>query len=519
MRTKGEINMPLQKIGKYEIVKELGKGAMGVVYEGRDPQIGRQVAIKTIRFDAGGDELMGEEVQKRFVREAQSAGNLRHQNIVTIYDVGEDQGMMFIAMEYVDGQSLEKRIASRKKFEAAEVAALLSQVAEALDYAHRKGIIHRDIKPANILIDSDGRPRVVDFGIAHVSTSTITNTGISIGTPAYMAPEQIAGQKLDGRADVFSLGVVLYEMLTLNKPFGADNVTTIIYKIMNEDPRPMREFDKGIPAGLEFICRKALAKNPAGRYQTAREMVDDLKNYETLEIAEIPRGESPTTKFRTPTAAPVRKSKTGLFAAIGVGVVGIAAAAFFLTRKAALPANDPTMASNPKPVISDKTPAITPKTSPTSAQPGSANTAKPLPPPTDKKAAEPAVLKTEAAKTTAPKPAPIEKEKVEAPQENEPRPIRAIDAGMKAPKMAKKVEAVLPPDQRKAGISGYVILEVTTDSHGRVRDVKVLRSLQGCDQAAIDSVRQSIYEPAIVDGKPRGLIFSWTVVFEKPTKK
>jgi len=270
------------RIGKYEIVREIGRGAMGVVYEGRDPVIGRKVAIKTIRFDVLNRPDEREEAQQRFIREARSAGNLSHPAIVTIYDVGEDAGLTYIAMEFVDGGSLESLIAARTRLPLDEITAIVAQIGDALDYAHRQGIIHRDIKPANILMDRAGRPRIVDFGIAKIASSDLTQTNMVMGTPYYMAPEQIAGSKVDGRADMFSLGTILYELLTLAKPFGGTNMTTVIYKIIHDEPPPPRKYDASLPPGLDYVLEKALAKDPARRYQNGRELTDDLRNHAAL---------------------------------------------------------------------------------------------------------------------------------------------------------------------------------------------------------------------------------------------
>jgi len=269
----------MDQIGRYSIVSELGKGAMGIVYEGEDPYIGRKAAIKTIRFDLISQSFEREEAIQRFIREAQSAGILNHPNIVTIYDVGEDAGLTYIAMQYIDGKSLEELIATGKRFSWDDIVNLMIQIGDAIDYAHGKGIIHRDIKPGNILIDSEGMAHLVDFGIARITTSTLTQTGISLGTPNYMSPEQIMGKKADHRADIFSVGAILFELLTNEKPFQGDNITTVTYKIMNEEPPLLATFDKNIPDGLDYVIRKALAKSASSRYQTCQELTEDLINY------------------------------------------------------------------------------------------------------------------------------------------------------------------------------------------------------------------------------------------------
>jgi len=314
------------KIGKYTIVGVIGRGAMGIVYKGIDPYIGRTVAIKTIRFDVVGQKIAMEEAQSRFLREARSAGNLKHPNVVTVYEVGEDAGTTFIAMEYIDGPSLEELLASGKKFALEDVIELVSRTAEGLDSAHRKGITHRDIKPGNILLDQDGNPHIVDFGIARLSTSTMTQANMVMGTPFYMSPEQIAGRPVDQRADIFALGCILYELLTSQKPFGGETVTTVIYRIMNENPPPMRTVQKDVPEGLEYIVNKALAKDPESRYQNCREFIDDLRNYPKL-------GQKPVEAGRKKAGRRFPAVLTASVVVLAAGIIGI----YFLLRPKPLP--------------------------------------------------------------------------------------------------------------------------------------------------------------------------------------
>ena len=264
----------LSRLGRFEILSELGKGAMGVVYLAKDPSIGRLVAIKTIRA-SGGDEDDSEsrEFRERFMREAQTAGILSHPNIVTIYDVGEDKdsGVSFIAMEYIEGKTIKALLVEMTQFAPDQISDIIGQVAEALDYAHRKGIIHRDIKPANIMITTDGKVKITDFGIAKVASSNLTTTGQFLGTPNYMSPEQVTGASVDGRSDIFSLGVVLYEMLSRRKPFSGENLTTISYKIVHENFTPLADISKNVPAEFDSILGKALSKDPWNRYQRGKD--------------------------------------------------------------------------------------------------------------------------------------------------------------------------------------------------------------------------------------------------------
>ena len=226
----------MEKIGKYDIVGILGKGAMGIVYKAFDPDISREVAIKTIRFDLVENGTEKDDLMGRFMREAQAVGRLNHPNIITIYDVGREGDMTYIVMQFIEGQSLQSRISAHEKFSVDKTIKLMLQLCDALECAHEKGIVHRDIKPANILMDKSEKPYVADFGVARVETSTLTQTGTAVGTPSYMAPEQVSGTNVDSRADIFSLGVIMYEMLTGKRPFAGDSITTIIYKIMNEEP-------------------------------------------------------------------------------------------------------------------------------------------------------------------------------------------------------------------------------------------------------------------------------------------
>ncbi len=265
-------------LGRYQILEEIGKGSMGVVYLARDPLIGRLVALKTFRIADSRDAELAES-RERFIREAQSAGILSHPSIVTIHDVAEasDEGATFIAMEYVRGTDLKELLRRDETFDLLEVADIVWQVAEALEYAHSKGVVHRDIKPANILLTGDGRVKLTDFGIARLNTSNLTHAGQLLGTPNYMAPEQIQGRDVDHRADIFALGVVLYEMLTRQKPFRGDNLTMVTHRIVHEAFTPLEEHVADLPGGLREVLERALAKQPAERYQRVGEMARDLK--------------------------------------------------------------------------------------------------------------------------------------------------------------------------------------------------------------------------------------------------
>jgi tRNA A-37 threonylcarbamoyl transferase component Bud32 len=292
--------LPLTKTGRYQIVRELGRGAMGVVYQGFDPVIGRTVAIKTMRPE-GLSSSDYEEYKGRFQREAQAAGALSHPNIVTIHDFGEDQGVLYLAMEFLKGISLQELVDRQKALPIETIIPLYEQVSSALDHAHAHQVVHRDIKPANIMLLDSGLAKVTDFGIARVLSSGtgMTRVGQVVGTPSYMSPEQIKGLPVDGRSDIFSLGVILYILLTGRKPFDGTNLTTVIYKIVHEEPVSPIEIDKNIHPNLCTIVSKALAKDPSRRYQTCRELSEDLKHYQTLGQA-AGAGSGPTAVFDRP---------------------------------------------------------------------------------------------------------------------------------------------------------------------------------------------------------------------------
>ncbi len=262
--------------GRYEILRELGRGSMGTVYLGSDPKINREVAIKTLKYaEVGPGEL--EQVKTRFFREAEAAGKLSHPDIVSIYDVGEEHDMAYIAMELLNGGNLTRFCKPGHLLPVHQVLSIIAEVAAALDYAHNQGVIHRDIKPANIMLLEDGRIKVTDFGIALVVDASRTRSGIVMGTPTYMSPEQVAGQTTDGRSDLFSLGIVLYELLTGAKPFQGDTISAITYAITHNAHKPFSEFEQGIPACCQEIVDKLLAKGPNERFDSAARLSEAVK--------------------------------------------------------------------------------------------------------------------------------------------------------------------------------------------------------------------------------------------------
>ena len=270
-------------VGRYEILEELGQGAMGIVYKAKDPKINRLLAIKTIRFSDEFEEKGVDDIKKRFLREAEIAGQLSHSSIVAIYDVGEDFDLTYMAMEFLNGEDLKEYCRRGSLLPLRKVLYIIAEAALALDYAHQQGVIHRDIKPGNIMLLKSGKIKVTDFGIAKAVSTSQTKSGIILGTPNYMSPEQINGDELDGRSDIFSLGVVFYELLTGRLPFQGQSLANLFYQIKQARHRPPREINPKVPRPCEQIIDKALAKDPDRRFQSA----SDLTKYVRIIINKI----------------------------------------------------------------------------------------------------------------------------------------------------------------------------------------------------------------------------------------
>lgn len=267
------------KAGRYELLGELGRGAMGVVYRAKDPFIGRTVATKIIRLSEEGTGMSHSQLGEHFQTEARAAGQLTHPNIVMIYDVGESDGAYYITMELVNGKSLQSLLDSGEKFPMTRLLRIMEQVCSALQYAHDNNIVHRDIKPANIMLTSDDFVKITDFGTAKILEYGASQEALAIGTPAYMSPEQIQGKDMDGRTDIFSIGVMLYEMTTGQKPFRGEDTATILYHVLNKEPVLPHRLNPSIPPGVSSTILKALSKSPHVRYESCRELLEDLKYY------------------------------------------------------------------------------------------------------------------------------------------------------------------------------------------------------------------------------------------------
>jgi len=385
----------MSTIGKYEIRRELGRGAMGIVYEGYDPMIKRIVALKTIRAD----QLAGENAESviaRFRREAQAAGRLNHPNIVSIYDIGEEGGTWYIAMEFVQGRELKSYFEANERFSPPDIVRIMTQMLDALGYSHKLGVIHRDIKPANVILLDGGGVKVADFGIAHIESSNMTQAGTVMGTPSYMSPEQIMGLPIDGRSDLFSAGVILYQFLTGERPFSG-SATATMHKVLEEDPLPPSRFNVQVPGAMDAVVRKALAKRPDERYQNADEFAAALRAAAEKQPAPAadatalaapeatllapkdatrtqriaPAGAPSSTPVDEDIAAPSKKPQTTAIAIVAaVAVLALGAIAWTLIPRSA--SDDPKVAKAP---TAPTTPAPAP--APTSAAPAAAAPAAP----------------------------------------------------------------------------------------------------------------------------------------------
>ncbi|BBO73313.1 hypothetical protein DSCW_07300 [Desulfosarcina widdelii] len=306
------------KYGRYEVVKELGRGTMGVVYQAHDPQIDRMVALKVLRPD----RVVSQDFVLRFLREAKAIGRISHPNIVTVYDVGQDHGTIYIAMEFLEGRPLNEAIKGRT-LPPDEAVQMCSEVAEALGYAHSKGITHRDIKPSNIILTPDHRTKLTDFGIARIEdpdAAQQTQAGDILGTPVYMAPEQVMGQKADGRTDLYALGVILYEMVVGKRPFGGGNIAAIFRSITHEPPEDPMKAGTFHHRELADLILKSLSKDPNQRFQTGQKMAAALK-------ACLDAGAHPFPESTVSAEKPVRSKKAGIVIAVlcvclAAGIIG-----------------------------------------------------------------------------------------------------------------------------------------------------------------------------------------------------
>src|SRR6266545_3032251 len=264
--------MQLEQIGKYRVLAKIGQGSMGEVYKGHDPFLNRFVAIKTITASLGADE----EIRKRFLREAQSAARLNHPNIITVYDFGEEHGKIYMAMELLEGRDLKELIGSHSLGDLEQKLDIMDQISDGLAFAHANDLVHRDLKPANIHVQPTGQVKILDFGLARFSASSMTRTGMVMGTPHYMSPEQVRGEKVDARSDTFSLGAVFYELLSGRRPFDGDSMHTVLFHVLQDEPEPLRHW-VDVPTILVELVERALLKDPTRRFQNAQQLQDAVR--------------------------------------------------------------------------------------------------------------------------------------------------------------------------------------------------------------------------------------------------
>jgi serine/threonine-protein kinase len=521
--------------GRYEVLETLGGGGFGVVHKAWDRLLHRTVAIKVVRPEtlaAGGRKR--DEVVKRFEREATTAAGLTHPAIVTVYDVGLTGGAPYLAMEYVDSVGLDRVIARERRLPAERAALIALEVTEALEYAHGHGVLHRDVKPQNIVVPRSGaRPvKLVDFGLAKAldCTDHLTRTGTFLGTPSYASPEQVGGEPLDGRSDVWSLGCVLYEMLTGQKAFSGVSITSVVAKIMTVEPRAVRELDPDVPEELARIVGKAMAKEPGARYASAGDLAADLRHFvrtRTPACAEVPAADpQPAPAERVPEAtvvavvpaAPTRiRSWRGLALTGAAAALALAGAVALIGKReapeAASPITPPTTMAvaiaspatpEPAPVVVAPTPATGgPAPAPLPAVKASASRASRGPSPR-------LPVRAPLELVAAPPPATA------PPAEDPSRPFGQAELDTPPRKVALELPAYprrAPPLRRGQTLSVTLSYVVATD--GSVSDIGVTRSsgVHVVDEAVADAARRARYRPAMRGGAPLAMRVSHTFSF------
>ncbi len=367
----------ISAIGKYRIIELVGEGAMGVVYRAQDSVLDRPVAIKVMNESIARQD----DLRKRFLHEAQAAGSLQHPNVVCIYDLGEADGHLFIAMEFVHGVDLERLIELGEPLSLQARLDIIIDVLTGLSFAHKRGIVHRDIKPANIRVGDDGRAKIMDFGVAHLASSSMTSTGSILGTPTFMAPEQITEGKTSPATDIFAVGGVLYQILTMMKPFDAPTLQNLFFKIITETPRPITELMPGLPPALDRIVQKAMAKEPADRYASALDMANDLTNVRSkLSGPSYPASVSLSASVASAIeqSRTLSRTRTRNLAYAGGGVLAAAALiAIGWTRYSQSGSGKLEAASNPAPAVASASPQVVAAQTPTTVAKTSAPVTEP----------------------------------------------------------------------------------------------------------------------------------------------
>jgi len=431
----------MDTIGKYKLVRVIGEGGMGRVYEAMDPIIGRRVAVKTISLNFATDQ----ETRARFFREAQAAGQLSHPNLITIHDIGEQEDMPYIVMEYLEGMDLSRAIQQQQLSYDRKIQ-IMVDVCEGLAFAHSHDIVHRDIKPANIFVTNQGRIKILDFGLARGSMSDVTGTGKLVGTPNYMAPEQIRGDDIDHRADIFSSGVVFYELLSGRKAFEGESIATTMYKVLETQPEPVHLIDTQLPATLSQIIDRALTKDRSGRFQNSSEMLDaivaahgrtSLAERSRLQTMPLPGPRKSGSGAKSSPSKGIRRSTPLVGIGAAVAIAAIVGVAVWSQRSSGRGSSTPITRAEPAapPAVPSESPA------PSSATPAAAAPTSELPPPPQPPSSTPPITTArsnpvDAPKTTAKKPEPAQ---AAAP----PRPAPPV-ATTSTPAPEIKVEPAAP---------------------------------------------------------------------------
>ncbi|WP_269533911.1 serine/threonine-protein kinase [Chitinimonas sp. BJYL2] len=354
----------MERLGHYRINAVLGQGAMGTVYRAVDERLDRTVALKVLKLDLNTDDRA--EYAARLQQEARSAARLNHPNIITVYDCGDIDGYAYLAIEYVEGKTLESYIAGGLKVSVSKTIKLAGQLFGALAYAHEHQVVHRDIKPGNLMLTADGRLKITDFGIAQLPASDLTRAGTLVGSPRYMAPEQIEGKKLDGRADVFAAGIVLYQLLTGVRPFDGDHVATIAYRILHEQPTRPRELASDLPPWLDDFVMRCLEKDPAKRFQSAREARHALREQATASPVKEPTAPPEPQVHSTETVSPAQRSTSPKWRLLGIGsiVVALLGAGALMMRNASNVSAKPNAAVPSAPITANQVELMAPPGAP-----------------------------------------------------------------------------------------------------------------------------------------------------------
>ena len=485
------------RFGRYVVQAEIGDGAMGRVYRALDPVVGRAVAIKTVKTEFLGRKEAPEYL-KRFRLEAQAAGALSHPHIVSIFDIGDG----YLVMEHLEGRTLQELLKERGRIPLQETLRILAPVADAIDHAHRAGVVHRDIKPSNVMVLADGRPKLLDFGVAHLDSSVLTSTGQVLGSPSYMAPEQIAAQEITSRTDVYALAIVAYEMLTGQRPFQGSNITTIIHKVMSEPAPPPRSLNAALPPRYDEVFEQALAKDPATRFPTATAFVAalDLREFEEELTAALESAPAAPTLAPPVPAAPASSARKGV-------TLGLAGAAMFMALLPVLWLMRPSSPPSAPPLAEAPLPSDPPTSRPAAPLPTApaeprASVAPPatraLPSPRARTRRAAAAPTTAPAPTTtlsaAPEPAPATTPLAEGT-------LVAMGPGVAPPRRVSGQALSYPPDARRRRQEGTVTVSMIVTETGEPVDLRILASAgRILDDAALQAVRTWRFEPARKDG-------------------